>query len=224
MEFRWKESEIMKAPNRLRMLPAVVLFAGLVLTPSFVSKSPAQDPDESESLVQRGFAINPVPLNLDGKNRALVGLGSYIVSGRGGCIGCHTCPTYVGPSSADNPFVSGGTLDELDTPGPVNKDNFLAGGVVFARPNGTFVSKNITPDPTEGNMPEGLTFEQFLTVMRTGHDPDQPGHILQVMIWPVLRHMTERDLRAVYEYLSAIPHAEPGTPPCAGADTFRIKQ
>ena len=62
----------MKAPNRLRMLPAVVLFAGLVLTPSFVSKSPAQDPDESESLVQRGFAINPVPLNLDGKNRALV--------------------------------------------------------------------------------------------------------------------------------------------------------
>src|SRR5262252_1478153 len=163
----------MKAPNRFRMLPAVVLFAGLVLTSSFVSKSPAQDPNESESLVQRGFAINPVPLNLDGKNHALVGLGSYIVNARGNCNGCHTCPSNIGQSNADNPFVTGGTLSEVDTPGPVNKDNYLAGGVVFARPNGTFVSKNITPDPTEGNMPEGLTFEQFLTVMQTGHDPDR---------------------------------------------------
>jgi hypothetical protein len=31
------------------------------------------------------------------------------------------------------------------------------------------------------------------------------------MPWPVLRHMTDQDLRAIYEYLRAIPHAEHGT-------------
>jgi hypothetical protein len=206
----------MKTQNPLRLL-AVALFAGLVLTLSLVSRSPAQEPDENGSLVQRGFAINPVQLDLDGKNRALVGLGSYIVNSRGACNNCHTCPSSVGHSTADNPFVTGGTLSEVDTPGPINKDNYLAGGVHF----GPFVSKNLTPDPTEGNMPEGLTYEQFLTVMRTGHDPDVPGHILQVMPWPIFRHMTDHDLRAVYEYLSSIPHAEPGT--CTGPDQFQVR-
>lgn len=212
----------MRAPNRSRMLLAVALFAGLVLTSNLVIKSPARPPDDGESLVQRGFDINPVPLNLDGKNRSLVGLGSYIVNAQGNCNNCHTCPSSIGHSTADNPFVTGGTLDEVATPGPINKDNYLAGGVVFPRPNGTFISKNITPDPTAGNMPEGLTFDDFVTVLRTGHDPDVPGHILQVMTWPIFRHMSDRDLRAIYEYLSAIPHAEPGTPPCTAADTFRI--
>jgi hypothetical protein len=34
--------------------------------------------------------------------------------------------------------------------------------------------------------------------------------LLQVMPWPVLHHMSERDLRSIYEYLRAIPHAEAG--------------
>ena len=42
-------------------------------------------------------------------------------------------------------------------------------------------------------------------VMRTGEDPDNPGHVLQVMPWPTYQAMTDRDLRAVYEYLSSIP-------------------
>jgi hypothetical protein len=29
------------------------------------------------------------------------------------------------------------------------------------------------------------------------------------MPWPVYAKMTDDDLRAIYEYLSAIPHAEP---------------
>ncbi len=37
--------------------------------------------DDEESRIQRGLEIAPVPLNLKGKNRALVGLGSYIVNG-----------------------------------------------------------------------------------------------------------------------------------------------
>jgi len=98
----------------------------------------------------------------------------------------------------------------------VNKSNYLAGGVHF----GPFVSKNLTPDPQQGNRPEGLTLDEFMTVMKTGHDPDQGGQILQVMPWPVYRHMTDRDLRAVYEYLSSIPHAEPGA--CSGAGDFKV--
>ncbi len=31
------------------------------------------------------------------------------------------------------------------------------------------------------------------------------GDLLQIMPWPVYQSMSERDLRAVYEYLSAIP-------------------
>jgi hypothetical protein len=50
-----------------------------------------------------------------------------------------------------------------------------------------------------------LTLEEFETVLRTGRDPDNPSHILQVMPWPVLGKMTDHDIRAVYEYLRAIP-------------------
>jgi hypothetical protein len=40
--------------------------------------------------IQQGFAIAPVPLNLVGKDPALVGLGSYIVNAQADCNGCHT--------------------------------------------------------------------------------------------------------------------------------------
>jgi hypothetical protein len=60
-------------------------------------------------------------------------------------------------------------------------------------------------------LPENHTFAQFLTLIRTGHEIEEPDEILQVMPWPIFRNMTTRDLRAIYEYLRAIPHAEPGT-------------
>ena len=44
-----------------------------------MTKAPAQGQgDGGESEIQRGFQIAPVPLNLAGKNRSLVGLGSYL--------------------------------------------------------------------------------------------------------------------------------------------------
>ena len=36
------------------------------------------------------------------------------------------------------------------------------------------------------------------------------GHILRGMPWPIFGEMIERDLEAIYEYLSAIPRATPG--------------
>jgi hypothetical protein len=159
-------------------------------------KADKDDKEKSESEVKRGFEIAPVPLNLKHRDRELVGLGSYIVNGQGGCNDCHTCPSY---DPNDNPYING--------QGKVNATNYLAGGVAF----GPFISKNITPDAS--GKPHGLTFEQFEQALRTGIDPDDGG-MLQVMPWPVYRHMTEHDLRAIYEYLSAIPHAEPGS--CGG--------
>jgi hypothetical protein len=175
----------------------VVLFAGFVVTvpisPSRVQGQGADGSDDSESKVKRGFAIAPVPLNLEGKKRALVGLGSYIVNAQGGCNDCHTCPSY---APGHDPFAGGD--------GQINAINYLAGGVPF----GPTLSANITPD-AEGK-PNGLSLEQFVQAIRTGTDP-RNNHLLQVMPWPIFRNMTDRDLRAIYEYLSAIPHEEPGS-------------
>jgi hypothetical protein len=151
--------------------------------------SAARADDEGESRIQRGFAIAPVPLDLRGKNRALVGLGSYIVNAQGGCNDCHTHPSY---APGGDPFQ--GQREQINTA------QYLAGGRVF----GPFVSANITPDLT--GKPAGLTFREFRGLLRTGHDPDAPpGELLQVMPWPVYGKMTDRDLRAIYEYLRAIP-------------------
>ena len=139
--------------------------------------------------IARGFAIAPVPLNLRGKNRAFVGLGSYIVNAQGGCNDCHTNPQF---APGGDPF--------LGQPMKINAERYLAGGRPFG-PN--LVSANITPD--ENGLPAGLTFPEFLNLMRTGRDPDDPGEILQVMPWPVFAQMRWADLRAIYEYLRAVP-------------------
>ena len=191
--------------NRIILGTTAVL--GIFVSATLISNLPVRgfandgnlnDPD-SQSKIQQGFAISPVRLNLDGKNPALVGLGSYIVNAQGACNDCHTCPSY---APGHNPYTGGD--------GQLNKDNYMAGGVPFGP---GLVSTNLTPDAA--GKPEGLTLAQFKIAIRTGHDPrTPPGDILQVMPWPIYRFMTDRDLDAVYEYLSAIPHAEPGS--CSG--------
>jgi hypothetical protein len=73
-------------------MTAVVL--GIMLILSNVARLEAQNDnqqgEDESSLIQQGFAIAPVPLNLSGRNRSLVGLGSYLVNAVGDCNGCHT--------------------------------------------------------------------------------------------------------------------------------------
>jgi hypothetical protein len=165
---------------------AAAIVAGIVaLQPAIASAD-----NDDESKIQQGYRISPVPLDLQGKNRALVGLGSYIVNSSG-CNDCHTHPSYL---PGHNPF--------LGQPEAVNAAQFLTGGRTF--PPSPFVSANLTPDAS--GKPAGLTFEQFVVTIRTGHNPlDPPGPPLQIMPWPVFAKKTDGDLRAVYEYLSAIP-------------------
>jgi hypothetical protein len=142
--------------------------------------------------IEKGLTLSPVPLNLDGKDSDLVGLGSYIVNAQAACNDCHTYP----------PFVTGGDPFQGE-PEQINSTHFLAGGTPFGP---SLVSPNITPDAS-GN-PGGRSYEDFHRLLRTGRKDD--GSILQVMPWPIYKNMTDRDLRAIYEYLRAIPHAEPG--------------
>lgn len=181
----------------MKSIKIVVVVIGMIFAVTLSGTTWGQGGDCPErDQIERGFAINPVPLNLKGRDRDLVGLGSYIVN-TGGCNDCHTNPPY---AMGGDPF--------LGQPEQINTANYLAGGTEF----GPFKSRNITPDLKSGR-PADLTFEEFVETMRTGRDHKmlhpQFGPLLQVMPWPVLGKKTDRELRAIYEYLSAIPHAEP---------------
>jgi hypothetical protein len=166
-----------------------VVFVGSVV--GAVVRADDRDKHDEDSRVQIGLAYarqQGIPLHFRERNRETVGLGSYLVNAAGGCNDCHTAPPYT-----KDPFAF------LGAPKQVNVGCYLAGGQAF----GPFVSRDITP--FKDGKPAGLTFRQFLHVIRTGEDPDHPGQVLQVMPWPVYQTLTDDDLRAIYTYLSAIP-------------------
>ena len=53
--------------------------------------------------------------------------------------------------------------------------------------------------------------------------PPFDGTRLQIMPWPIYHNMTDRDLRAIYEYLSAIPCIDnsTSTPPAGAPNELR---
>lgn len=141
-----------------------------------------------------GFRISPVPLDLHQKSRVLVGVGSYLVNAAGGCNDCHTHPSF---APGGDPYQG--------QPTKINSDQFLTGGRQF----GEITSPNLTPD-AQGN-PGGLSFSDFKTLMRTGREADEPDKILQIMPWPIYANMVDSELRAIYEYLRAMP-SKPNNP------------
>lgn len=211
-------------------LGAIALFAVIILSGILSNTRRVQaiadddDNDRNEAKVRKGFQIAPVHLNLENKDRELVGLGSYIVNAQADCNGCHSA----GPATE---FLPGGN-PYFGQPAKINPATYLGGGNDF----GPFPSpdspqklthlftRNLTPDKT--GLPEGgHTFAEFRQIIRTGVDLDHlhpnclagqtdclplpfKGELLQVMPWPIYMNMTEHDLRAIYEYLSAIPCVE----------------
>jgi len=204
---------------------AIAILAAIVLATMLSSSRPVRagdddDNDRNESKVRKGFQIAPVPLNLKGKDHELVGLGSYIVNPQADCNGCHSA----GPQTE---FLPGGN-PYFGQPEKINPATYLGGGRNFGKvsgpPSPDIISRNLTPDRT--GLPEGgHTFTEFVQIIRTGKDfdhlhpncsatrttncfpptPPVDGDLLQVMPWPIYKNMTDRDLRAIYEYLSAIP-------------------
>jgi len=198
---------------------AVVILAGMMTNSKRVS---AHDDDRiDESKIQQGFEIAPVPLNLKGKNRALVGLGSYIVNAVGDCNGCHSAGPATELVPSGNPYLLSPPFTGKKE---VNGRTYLGGGrdfgPYFSLPH--LYSRNLTPDKT-GMPAGGHTYQEFVEILRHGTDfdhvhpncsatittnclnPPVNGDLLQVMRWPFFQDMTDRDIRAIYEYLSAIP-------------------
>jgi hypothetical protein len=207
---------------------AIAVFAAIVLAVTLSSSRSVRagdddDNDRNESKARKGLAIAPVPLNLEGKDRELVGLGSYIVNAQADCNGCHSAGPQTEFAPGGNPYFG--------QPEKINQATYLGGGRNFGKvsgpPSPDIISRNLTPDKT-GRPGGGSTFAEFLQIMRTGKDfdhlhpncsatvttncfppvPPVNGDLLQIMPWPIYKNMTERDLRATYEYLSAIPCIE----------------
>ena len=112
----------MRRTTTLGMLASAVLLGIVVNMPSVQGQA---NPGESE--VQRGFDISPVPVNLAGKNRSLVGLGSYYVNGPSDCVGCHTSNTgFLGGGNNFGPVVTRNlTPDSSGRPAGLTRDEFV---------------------------------------------------------------------------------------------------
>ncbi len=222
------ERKFFKAAGVITAFAAIV-FAGMLTSSRHVRAHDEDDDERDEARIHRGFEIAPVPLDLVGKNRSLVGLGSYIVNAVADCNGCHSA----GPPTE---FANGGNPYFGQKPTVINPKTYLGGGNDFGPfpgpgPFPHIISRNLTPDKT-GRPEGGNSFAQFKAILRTGIDTDNvhptctgkpdgtclpppfDGSRLQIMPWPIHQNMTDRDLRAIYEYLSAIPCLEggPGEP------------
>jgi hypothetical protein len=206
------------------LLPFALIALAILLASTRSAPAGEDDSGIPPSLVQQGFDISPIPvdkLDLSGKSRASVGLGSYLVNAVGDCSGCHSFPQYLttGNTSGSNPaagdpFLGGLGMQSVSGPLVANFNvlHYLGGGQCF----GPFMARNLTPE--SNGLPEGLTEDEFVKIMRTGEDihcekepsdpicsvgPDTP--LLQVMPWPTYHGMTDLHLRAIYAYLKAIP-------------------
>ena len=212
--------KMVKALGAVAAIVAIFLAGMLIRSPRVQASE--DDGDRSDSRVKRGFEIAPVPLKLEGKNRSLVGLGSYIVNAQADCNGCHSAGPQTEFAPGGNPYFG--------QPTKINPATYLGGGRDFGGyPTPTsplhIISRNLTPDKT--GLPEGgHTFDEFVEIIRTGTDMDHlhptctgapnancvpfpfDGSRLQIMPWPIYGNMTDHDLRAIYEYLSAVPCIE----------------
>lgn len=228
-------------PMRRFDMMTTAVFAGLVLVTMLTnSRSVQADNDnngaqDEKEMVRVGLAVaasSGIQLNMMHKDRTMVGLGSYLVNVVADCNGCHSNPptAYV---PTGNPYFRSPPFSGSKQ---INATTYLGGGQDFGpfpSPGGTvhIVSRNLTPDKT--GLPEGgHTLAEFIQIMRTGVDMDYAhpncsaavttncllppfdGALLQVMPWPAFQNMTDRQLTAIYTYLSAIPCLEggPGEP------------
>jgi hypothetical protein len=198
---------------------------------------------DEKQMIAIGHAAAPVPLNMARKDPDMVGLGSYLVNVASDCNGCHSNPsnafTAIGNPyflmPPNGPFLGRKVVDPVYYLG--GSRNF---GSLGPPPSPNIISRNLTPDKmglAAGQAEGHNTLAQFIQIMRTGADLDQAhpncsatittncfphgpglppfnGELLQVMPWPAFQSMTDRQLTAIYTYLSAIPCLEggPGEP------------
>jgi hypothetical protein len=203
---------------------------------AFNDNNGTQDEKEMIRIGLEVAALSGIQLKMSHKDPDMIGLGSYLVSVVADCNGCHTASPATEYLPTGNPYLRSPPDGPFLRAKRINPATYLGGGQdfgVFPSPNGDvhIVSRNLTPDKT--GLPEGgRTLPEFIQIMRTGVDLDHAhpncptnapqcllppfnGDVLQVMPWPAFQNMTDRQLGAIYMYLSAVPCLEggPGEPP-----------
>jgi hypothetical protein len=214
---------------------AALLVLGMSMVPSSGRAANDNNGSQDEKqMIRIGLSVassSGIQLNLAGKDQDMVGLGSYLVNVAGDCNGCHSqgpatewCCAVAGippNSGTGNPYLLSPPFSGTKQ---VNPKTYLGGGRDFgALPGQTvhIVSRNLTPNLN--GVPEGdRSLSDFKQILRTGVDLDQlhpncptnapncltppfNGAVLQIMPWPTLQDMTDRQLTAIYTFLSAIP-------------------
>lgn len=169
-----KTRQVIKIVAGAVLTLGVIALAGRLSTPQSVQ---AQDDHQNTEAwrIRQGFKIAPVPLNLDGKDPDLVGLGSYLVNAVGDCNGCHTAggPPNFNYAPGGNPYFGQKAV--------VDPTVYLSGGQNFGPvgtptgPNGysgpAMITRNLTPD--KNGLPEGgHTLAEFTRILRSGKDFD----------------------------------------------------
>jgi hypothetical protein len=148
-----------------------VVFAAM----SIKAPRASADDDDTNSKIKIGLEIAPVPLNFARRNKAMVGLGSYLVNAAGDCNGCHTAggPPNFNYAAGGNPYFK--------QPTKVDPTVYLSGGMNFG-PVGTptgpnsyagpdMIVRNLTPN--KDGVPEGgMSLSEFKDILRHGTDFD----------------------------------------------------
>lgn len=114
--------KVVKTAGAIGAISAIALASLLISSPGVQGNE--DDRGNNESKIQQGFKIAPVPLNLDGLDLELVGLGSYIVN-TNGCNDCHD----TGPAAQ---FAPGGN-PYFGQPKKINPKTYLGGGGFLPR-------------------------------------------------------------------------------------------
>jgi len=154
----------------------------------------------------RGLAISPVVLDAPGERGAddgrldrSLGVGSYVANALAHCNDCHTHP------------------DRTPDGAHVNTASFLTGGTVFTtppplRPLTGYVratSANLQGSNHGFFQEAGDSFARFQAIIRTGtlvdETPPRPLAFPMMLVAPNLAKLLEPDLRAVYDYMKAVP-------------------
>ena len=134
--------------------------------------------------------------------------GKYLVSAMG-CHDCHT-PWKVGPQGPEPDMaraLTGHPADLVMPPPPALPEGpwvavIGATNTAWAGPWGVSFTANLTPDKETGL--GNWNAEMFLSAMRTGRQQGKGRPILPPMPWPMIRNLTDDDLRSIFAYLQSL--------------------
>lgn len=138
----------------------------------------------------------------------LIDRGRYLTT-IGSCHDCHSpkVMTPEGPEPDPTRLLSGHPQHDVLPTIPDNASQWISFSMdltAFVGPWGISYAANLTPDETGiGNW----SYEQFETAIRKGKSKglDHNRSLLPPMPWPMYKHMSDEDLRAVFAFLKSLP-------------------